>query len=77
VGRIVVLGESIAVDAYALAGATVVRAEDADAARRAWAALPGDVAVVVLTAAAAVALASVDTTSGDVLTIDMPQAAKA
>ncbi len=74
-GRIVVLGESIAVDTYALAGATVARAEDADAVRRAWAALPGDVTVVVLTAAAASALASLDTKSGDVLTIDMPQAA--
>jgi vacuolar-type H+-ATPase subunit F/Vma7 len=71
--RIVVLGESILVDAFALAGATVARADDADAVRRAWTALPADAAVVVLTAAAAVALAAIDTTSGDVLTIAMPQ----
>lgn len=72
-GRIIVLGESIGVESFALAGATVARAEDADAVRRGWAALPSDTAVVVLTAAAAAALASVDTTSGDVLTIAMPQ----
>jgi vacuolar-type H+-ATPase subunit F/Vma7 len=72
-GHIIVLGESIAVDTFALAGATVARADDADAVRRAWAALPADAAVVVLTAAAAAALAGVDTTSGDVLTIAMPQ----
>jgi len=73
VGRIIVLGESIRVDTYALAGATIIRADDADTVRRVWAALPADAAVVVLTAAAAAALASVDTTSGDVLTIAMPQ----
>jgi vacuolar-type H+-ATPase subunit F/Vma7 len=73
VGRIIVLGESILVDTFALAGATVLRADDADAVRRVWAGLPGDAAVVVLTAAAAAALASIDTTSGDVLTIAMPQ----
>lgn len=72
-GRIIVLGESILVDTFALAGATVARADDADAVRRVWAALPADAAVVVLTAAAAAALAAVDTTSGDVLTIVMPQ----
>jgi vacuolar-type H+-ATPase subunit F/Vma7 len=73
VGRIIVLGESILVETFALAGATVARADDADAVRRAWAALPSDAGVVVLTAAAAAALASVDTSSGDVLTIAMPQ----
>jgi vacuolar-type H+-ATPase subunit F/Vma7 len=73
VARIVVLGESILVDTFALAGATVARADDADAVRRAWATLPADAAVVVLTAAAAAALAAVDTTSGDVLTIAMAQ----
>ncbi len=72
-GAIVVLGESILVDTFALAGATVARADDPAAVRRAWAALPSDVAVVVLTASAAAALGAVDTTSGDVLTIAMPQ----
>ncbi len=70
---IIVLGESIAIDTFALAGATVSRADDPDAVRRAWAALPSDAAVVVLTAAAAAALESIDTTSGDVLTIAMPR----
>jgi len=73
VGRIVVLGESILIDTFALAGATIARADDADAVRRAWAALPCDAAVVVLTVAAAAALASIDTASGDVLTIAMAQ----
>jgi vacuolar-type H+-ATPase subunit F/Vma7 len=77
VGRIVVLGESIAVDSFTLAGATVARAEDADAVRRAWAALPVGVSLVVLSDAAAVALESFDTTSGDVLTIAMPRPATA
>lgn len=67
------LGESIAVDSFTLAGAAVARAEDAEAVRRAWAALPVDVSLVVLSEAAAVALASTDTTSGDVLTIAMPR----
>ncbi len=67
------LGESIAVDSFTLAGAEVARADDADAVRRAWAALPVDVSLVVLSDAAALALVSTDTTSGDVLTIAMPR----
>ena len=41
---------------YALAGALVAGRRDADAVRAAWAALPADVAVVMLTPAAAAAL---------------------
>jgi hypothetical protein len=42
-----------------LAGATVLDAADADSVRDAWAGLPDDVAVVVLTPAAADALEDV------------------
>jgi vacuolar-type H+-ATPase subunit F/Vma7 len=52
VGRIVVLGEAIRADGFALSGATVIHAQDRDAVRRAWAAMPDDVEVVVVTPAA-------------------------
>ncbi len=51
-GRVAVIGEGTAVAGYALAGALVVPAEDAEAVRSAWEHLPDDVDVVVLTAAA-------------------------
>lgn len=54
--RLVVLGERARVECFALAGAVVCPAESPEEVRRAWAALPGDVAVVVLTPAAADAL---------------------
>jgi vacuolar-type H+-ATPase subunit F/Vma7 len=72
-GKIVVLGESIAVDDFALAGATVVHAADPDAVRHAWATLPADTAVVIVSATAAAVLgAAVDGRAG-VLTIAMSQ----
>jgi vacuolar-type H+-ATPase subunit F/Vma7 len=54
--RVAVLGEQVAVQGYALAGAVVLAVDDDDAARAAWDALPADVAVVILTRAAARAL---------------------
>ncbi len=54
--RVAVLGEGPTVQGYALAGALVLAAPDDAAVRAQWAALPADVAVVVLTAAAARAL---------------------
>ena len=54
--RVAVLGEQVRVQGFALAGALVLEAGDAAAARSAWASLPGDVAVVVLTPRAARAL---------------------
>jgi vacuolar-type H+-ATPase subunit F/Vma7 len=56
VARVAVVGEQVRVQGFALAGAQVLVAEDAQAARAAWDALDGDVAVVVLTARAAEAL---------------------
>ncbi|HEU5333365.1 MAG TPA: V-type ATP synthase subunit F [Actinocrinis sp.] len=52
-GSVAALGEAALVQGFALAGARVVCAEDADAARRAWRSLPQDVAVVILTPNAA------------------------
>ncbi len=57
-GRIVALGEAVRVAGFALAGATVFVAESPDAVCRMWAALPEDVAVVILTSDAAAALPS-------------------
>jgi len=71
-GRLVVLGEAVRVEGFALAGATVLVADDADAVRRTWASLPGDVAVVLLTAKAAAALAGEAALRQDVLSAVMP-----
>ena len=54
--RVAVLGEEVSVQGYALAGAVVLVAEDVGAARAAWNGLADDVAVVILTPAAADAL---------------------
>jgi vacuolar-type H+-ATPase subunit F/Vma7 len=55
-GLVVVLGESVRVQGYALAGATTIAAETPDEVRRAWDALDDDVTLVVLTPFAAEAL---------------------
>ena len=54
--RVVVLGDPIWVEGFALAGATVLPATDPDAVRAAWADLPADTGVLVVTADAAEAL---------------------
>ena len=51
--RAAVIGETVRVQGYVLAGAVVYPAEDADHAHAAWRSLPPDIAVVVLTARAA------------------------
>jgi vacuolar-type H+-ATPase subunit F/Vma7 len=56
VSTVVALGEEHRVEGFALAGVEVVAAADAQAVRDAWAALAADVAVVILTPAAADAL---------------------
>lgn len=68
---VAVLGEPVRVDGYALAGAMVCPAESAQEARIAWAALPDDVALVVLTPMAAVALGD-ELGHSRVLTVVMP-----
>lgn len=54
-GRVAVIGEETLVRGFALAGASIVAADDAEAVRTAWRNLPDDVTVVVLTEAAAAA----------------------
>jgi vacuolar-type H+-ATPase subunit F/Vma7 len=54
--RIAALGEEVRVQGYALAGAVVIAADGPEAVRSAWRTLPEDIAVVVLTPAAAAAL---------------------
>ncbi len=55
-GRVAVLGEAVHVAGFALAGALVLPAEDEAAVRDAWATVPADVGLVVLTPLAARAL---------------------
>ena len=52
-GLVVALGETARVKGLALGGAAVVAAEDPESVRRAWAELGDEVAVVILTKAAA------------------------
>jgi vacuolar-type H+-ATPase subunit F/Vma7 len=56
VSRLAVIGEETLVRGFGLAGAVVLPADGPDAVRAAWQGLPGDVAVVILTPAAAAAL---------------------
>jgi vacuolar-type H+-ATPase subunit F/Vma7 len=72
VGLLVVLGEAARVDGFALGGATVIAAESPDAVRRAWTSLPDDLAVVMLTHQAAVALGDEVTRRDGVLSVVMP-----
>lgn len=58
VATVAAIGERVRVSGFALAGVLVRDAECAADARRAWGALPADVAVVLLTPAAAAALAA-------------------
>ncbi len=51
--RLAVIGETLRVQGYALAGAVVCAADDEADVLQAWRALPGDVVVIVLTARAA------------------------
>ena len=68
----VVLGDAGRVDAFALAGATAVRAESTEAIRQAWTDLPAGVAVVVLTHDAAVTLGDAVIREDRVLSVVMP-----
>ncbi len=69
-GRVAAIGTEPLVQGFALAGALAVPAETPADVRRAWAQLPDDVDLVVLTPAAARALAGGDL--GSRLTAVMP-----
>jgi vacuolar-type H+-ATPase subunit F/Vma7 len=60
VSRIVAIGESERLRGFAFAGVEVIVADDPAAARTAWRTLAGDVALVILTAPAHMALGSDD-----------------
>ena len=70
--RAAVIGEAVRVEGYALAGAVVYPAEDADQARTAWRTMPPDIAVVVLTARAAAWLGEAPQRRNGVLQVVMP-----
>lgn len=69
-GAVVVIGEPALVAGYALAGATVMPAEEPAEVRRAWADLPHDTTLVILTKAATQALP--DEVAGPLIAV-MPQ----
>ncbi|MGZ4494444.1 MAG: hypothetical protein ACXVWU_07085 [Nocardioides sp.] len=72
VGRVAAIGAEAAVGGYALVGVVVLPAEDDAAVRDAWAALPADVEVVVLSAPAARALGPARTAAEAPLSVVMP-----
>jgi vacuolar-type H+-ATPase subunit F/Vma7 len=72
VARVATVGEDARIAGFALAGALIVPAETPDDVRAAWEALPPDVGLVVLTPAAATALASDLDEPGARLTAVMP-----
>jgi len=54
---IAAIGESERIGGFAFAGVSVAAADEPEAARAAWSALPADVALVILTPAARAAIA--------------------
>lgn len=56
VGKVVAVGERVRIEGFALAGVLTFTAEEPAGVAAAWQALPDDVAVVVLTPAAAAAV---------------------
>jgi vacuolar-type H+-ATPase subunit F/Vma7 len=72
VARVAVIGEQARVAGFGLAGALLRVAESPDAVRAAWRSLPDDVAVVLLTPAAAGTLGEVVRDRPMPLTVVMP-----
>ena len=68
-GRVAAIGEAVRVQGLGLAGVVLLPAEDGAAVRTRWAALPGDIEVVILTQMAHEALSPV---SDGPLTVVMP-----
>ncbi|MGD0084753.1 MAG: hypothetical protein ABSD78_16405 [Acidimicrobiales bacterium] len=71
-GRVAVIGETVHVEGFALAGATVICTEDATGARDAWLTLADDTVLVVLTPMAAAAVGGIPASNDDVLTVVIP-----
>lgn len=70
--RVAAIGELTRVQGFALAGVVVLVAADPEAVRTAWSSLDDDVAVVVLTPAAAAALGDEPASRRWPLTVVMP-----
>jgi vacuolar-type H+-ATPase subunit F/Vma7 len=70
--RAAVIGERARTAGFALAGALVFPAENQDEARAAWASLPADVAILVVTPRAATWLGTAPPSRRDVLLVVMP-----
>ena len=70
--RAAVIGEAVRTAGFALAGAVVLPAESPEEARAAWASLPADIAVLVLTPRAAAWLGQALPSRRDVLLAVMP-----
>ena len=66
------LGEQALLEGFRLAGACIFAAETDDDVRRAWAELPGNAAVVILTPRAAAALGAAMADSRSPLTVVLP-----
>lgn len=71
-GTVVALGEEARTSGFALAGVLVRPAEGPDSVRAVWQELPDDVALVILTQAAAAALGSEALNVPCPLTVVMP-----
>lgn len=71
--RVAVIGEALRTAGFALSGAVVTTAETPEETRAAWRALPADVAVLVLTPAAAAWLGAALEQRREVLTVVMPE----
>ena len=71
-GRVLALGEPALLAGYALAGATVVGASGSAEVCRVWDSLGEDVALVVLTPAAAAALGERRNLGGSCLSVVVP-----
>jgi vacuolar-type H+-ATPase subunit F/Vma7 len=70
--RAAVIGEHLRIYGYGLAGALLYPASDRPDAVRAWQGLPGDVAVVLLTARAATWLSDELDERPDILPVPLP-----
>jgi vacuolar-type H+-ATPase subunit F/Vma7 len=68
-GTVAALGEATLVSGFALAAVRVVEAEDDEAVRTAWQEFPAEVAVVIITPAAAQALGAAAFEPGAPLTV--------
>ena len=67
-----VIGEAVRIEGFALAGALVLTAEDAEQAHAAWRSLPAGTAVCVLTAQVAIWLGDAPRSRPGVLLAVMP-----